>query len=70
MIEEIDHDEGEEPLLYVDVNLGHEKERIALYERSKPEQVARKFVREKGLDENILENLVNMLQEQMANALS
>jgi hypothetical protein len=66
-----DHFDGEEPLLYVDVNLGgNEKTRIALYEKSNPEKVARKFVRDHGLDENILENLTNLLKEQLANALT
>ena len=45
-------------MLYVDVNLGgNDKTRIALYQNSNPERVARKFVRELGLDETILENL-------------
>lgn len=33
-------DESQEPLLYVDVNLGSTKTRIALFEKSKPEKVA------------------------------
>lgn len=62
---------GEEPLLYVDVNLGQEdKTRIALYGRSNPERVARRFVKEHGLDDNILENLTNLLKEQLASALT
>jgi hypothetical protein len=64
------HDESQEPLLYVDVNLGATKTRIALYEHSQPEKVARRFVREHGLDSNILENLTNLLREQLANALA
>lgn len=68
---EEDHQEGEEPLLFVDVNLGmQEKTRIALYEKSNPEKVAKKFVKENGLDKNILENLTNLLKEQMASALT
>jgi hypothetical protein len=40
-----------EPLLYVDVNFGgNEKTRIALYEKSNPEKVAKKFVKKHGLD--------------------
>lgn len=60
---EVDHDDGEEPLLYVDVNLGSDKTRIALYQRSNPEKVAQKFVQEHGLDANILDNLTNLLSE-------
>jgi hypothetical protein len=52
------------------VNLGQDKTRIALYQRSNPEKVARKFVREHGLDQNILENLTNLLKEQLASALT
>lgn len=41
-----------EPLLYVDVNFGgNDKTRIALFEKSNPEKVARKFVKQHGLDE-------------------
>lgn len=61
--DEVDHDEGEEPLLYVDVNLGQDKTRIALYQRSNPDKVAAKFVEEHGLDSNILENLTNLLKD-------
>lgn len=64
-----DHEDGEEPLLYVDVNLGQNKTRIALYQRSNPQRVAEQFVREHGLDMNILENLTNLLTEQLTNAL-
>lgn len=70
MMDDVDHDEGEEPLLYVDVNLGQEKTRIALYQRSNPDRVASKFVAEHGLDSNILENLTNLLKDQLANALT
>ena len=54
----------------MDVNLGNAKTRIALYEKSNPEQVALKFVREHGLDDNILENLTNLLKEQLQKALT
>jgi hypothetical protein len=39
-VDDEDHDHDEEPLLYVDVNLGKDKTRIALYQRSNPERVA------------------------------
>ena len=55
----------------MDVNLGEEaKTRIALYERSNPEVVARRFVKQHGLDSNILENLTGLLKEQLASALT
>jgi hypothetical protein len=48
----------------VDVNLGEgAKTRIALFENSNPDKVARRFVRENNLDSNILENLTNLLKE-------
>ncbi|CDW73762.1 UNKNOWN [Stylonychia lemnae] len=68
--EDQDHEHGEEPLLYVDVNLGKEKTRIALYQRSNPELVAQRFLVEHGLDSNILDNLTNLLREQLQNALT
>jgi uncharacterized protein YcbK (DUF882 family) len=52
------------------VNLGKDKTRIALYQRSNPEKVALKFLEEHGLDSNILENLTNLLRDQLQNALT
>lgn len=54
----------------MDVNLGQDKTRIALFEKSNPEKVAKRFVKQHGLDNNILENLTNLLKEQMASALT
>jgi hypothetical protein len=47
------------------VNLGENngKTRIALFQNSNPEKVARRFVIENGLDEHILENLISLLKE-------
>ena len=60
-----------EPLLYVDVNFGgNEKTRIALYEKSNPEKVAKDFVKKHGLDSQIMQNLTNLLKEQLASALT
>ena len=60
-----------EPLLYVDVNFGgNEKTRIALFEKSDPEKVAKKFVKKHGLDSQIMQNLTNLLKEQLASALT
>jgi len=42
--------EDGEPLLYVDVNFGNEKTRIALFEKSDPEKVAKDFVEKHRLD--------------------
>ena len=53
-----------DPLLYVDVNFGtEEKTRIALYEKSNPVKVAKRFVKEHGLDSTIMDNLVALLKE-------
>lgn len=52
------------------MNLGTDKTRIALYERSDPVKVAKRFVKSHGLDDNILENLINLLKEQLASALT
>lgn len=53
MVDSSDDEKFEgEPLLYVDVNFGgSDKTRIALFEKSNPEKVARKFVKKHGLDE-------------------
>lgn len=67
--DEDDHDKGEEALLFVDVNFGEDKTRIALYEKSQPEVVARKFAKLHGLDSNLAQNLVDLLREQMNAAL-
>lgn len=54
------------------MNLGETngKTRIALYQKSNPEKVARRFVSQNGLDEHILENLISLLKEQLQNALT
>ena len=62
--------EDGEPLLYVDVNFGNEKTRIALFEKSDPEKVAKDFVEKHRLDAQIMKNLTNLLREQLAKALS
>jgi len=51
------------------VNFGEDKTRIALYEKSQPEVVARKFAKLHGLDSNLAQNLVDLLREQMNAAL-
>ena len=59
-------------MLYVDVNLGQgEKIRIAMYEDSDPEAVARQFSKNHNLtDENLVSNLVGLLKTQMHQALT
>jgi hypothetical protein len=65
-----DEAQGREPLLFVDVNLGQTKTRIALYEKSKPERVAAKFVRDNNLDVQVQESLTTLLRQQLHNALA
>lgn len=64
-----EHAEGEEAMLYVDVNLGESKTRIALYSNSNPEQIAQKFAQSYNLDADLANNLTQMLRQQMENAL-
>lgn len=63
----------EEPLLYVDVNLGTGKspatQRIALYANSNPNKVAKAFAKANNIDNNIRENLASLLREQLESAL-
>jgi hypothetical protein len=40
----------EEPLINVDVNLGHEKVQIQLYEDSNTDQIAKKFAKQHKLE--------------------
>lgn len=55
---------SEEPLLYVDVNLGNgERVRIAMYEDSDPAEVATQFaIKHKIRDDNLTNNLVGLLK--------
>jgi hypothetical protein len=52
------------------VNLGTDKTRIALYQNSNPEVIAKKFAQTHGLDQTITTNLTNLLKEQLASALT
>lgn len=67
-------DEGEEgpnPLLFVDVNLGPGRaERIVVYEGDTAEQLAEEFTTKHGLDENLKEKLVKLLENQIAGLLA
>ncbi len=49
--------------MYVDVNLGQDSQRIALYEDTVPRDAARKFANEHQLDTDALDNLTLMLEE-------
>ena len=67
-------DEGEDgpnPLLFVDVNLGPGRaERIVVYEGDTAEQLAEEFTTKHGLDENLKEKLVKLLENQIASLLA
>lgn len=65
-------DEGEgNPLLFVDVNLGPGRaERIVVYEGDTAEQLAEDFTQKHGLDENLKEKLVKLLENQIAGLLA
>jgi hypothetical protein len=58
------------PLLFVDVNLGSESERIVVYEGDTARDLAVKFCEEHGLDDDTLETLEQMLQGQIASVLT
>jgi hypothetical protein len=65
-------DEGEgNPLLFVDVNLGPGRaERIVVYEGDTAEQLAEDFTKKHGLDDNLKEKLVKLLENQIAGLLA
>lgn len=64
-------EEGEgNPLLFVDVNLGPGRsERIVVYEGDTAEQLADEFTKKHGLDGNLKEKLVDLLEKQIAGLL-
>ena len=64
-------EEGEgNPLLFVDVNLGPGRsERIVVYEGDTAEQLADEFTKNHGLDGNLKEKLVDLLEKQIAGLL-
>lgn len=70
MMEGEDESEEEQPLLYVDVNLGPEgNQRIVMYEGDDPNDVARKFADQYDLDQEMEERLQSLLKEQIQNVL-
>lgn len=65
--------EGEDgnPLLFVDVNLGPGRaERIVVYEGDTAEALADEFTNRHGLDQNLRQRLVGLLQDQIAGLLA
>lgn len=67
---EDDGDEELNPLLFVDVNLGPGRaERIVVYEGDTAEQLAEEFTAKHGLDDNLKEKLVKLLENQIATLL-
>jgi hypothetical protein len=66
-----DEDGERNPLLFVDVNLGPGRsERIVVYEGDTAEQLADDFTKKHGLDENLKEKLVKLLENQIAGLLA
>lgn len=65
----IDDPEGN-PLLFVDVNLGPGRaERIVVYAGNTAEQLADEFTKKHGLDDNLKEKLVKLLNDQIKGLL-
>ena len=63
--EEVNESEHEqEPLLFVDVNLGtSEPQRIVIYEGDTAEELANKFQIKHGIDDDMKSKLVNLLKQ-------
>lgn len=59
-----------EPMLYVDVNLGNSgTQRIVVFEGDTAEGLAEKFSQEHDIDETMKNKLILMLQQQIAGVL-
>ena len=73
---EEDEDEGEEseednPLLFVDVNLGPDRsERIVVYDGDTAEGLADDFARKHNLNQNMKIKLIQLLQNEISGLLS
>ena len=66
-----DEDGERNPLLFVDVNLGPGRsERIVVFEGDTAEQLADDFTKKHGLDDNLKEKLVKLLESQIAGLLA
>jgi hypothetical protein len=61
--EESEEDDGQQPLLFVDINLGgDEQERIVVYEGDTAQNLATIFCQEHNLDEETQEKLEELLE--------
>ena len=58
-------DDGPEPLLFVDVNLGDVSERITVMEGDTADSLTEEFGKKHNLDENMKVKLRTMLQQQI-----
>ena len=68
--EESEEDDGQQPLLFVDINLGgEEQERIVVYEGDTAQNLALIFCQEHNLDEETQVKLEELLEQQMAGVL-
>ena len=65
-----EEDDGVQPLLFVDINLGgDEQERIVVFEGDTAPELAKQFCLEHNLDEETQEKLQELLEQQMAGVL-
>ena len=65
-------DQESEPLMFIDISPSEDKQpaRIALYEHSDPEKVARRFIKQQRISaEDYLEELIFMLTDAQKNAI-
>ena len=46
-----DHDEGEEPIVSLELSIGSKKQKINLYKNSDPDSIAHKFAEMNGFSE-------------------
>ena len=68
--EESEEDDGQQPLLFVDIELGgEEQERIVVYEGDTAQNLALIFCQEHNLDEETQVKLEELLEQQMAGVL-
>jgi len=64
-------DEEEQPLLFVDVNLGpNDQRRIVVFEGDEPRHLAEQFCIENDLDSETLDKLEQLLEQQIAAVLT
>ena len=69
--EEAGSEDEEQPLLFVDVNLGpNDQRRIVVFEGDEPRQLAEQFCLDNDLDSETLDKLEQLLEQQIAAVLT